>query len=71
MYGRAFRYSKGRREEQAALIRWQVQGTEWSRMIASNTEGEHIPLENASHQVLFEYPDKVSMAVSVILKEDK
>ncbi|WP_282098768.1 hypothetical protein [Pseudoalteromonas sp. MMG013] len=40
-------------------------------MIASNTEGEHIPLENASHQVLFEYPDKVSMAVSVILKEDK
>ncbi|MBE0366354.1 alpha/beta hydrolase [Pseudoalteromonas aurantia] len=63
--------AKAEGEEQAALIRWQVQGSEWSRMIASNTEGEYIPLENASHQVLFEYPDKVSMAVSVILKKNK
>ncbi|TMO69165.1 alpha/beta hydrolase [Pseudoalteromonas aurantia] len=54
---------------QESLIKWQEEGSEWSKMMASNTEGEYIPLENVSHQLLFEHPEKVVDAVSVLLNK--
>lgn len=54
---------------QESLIKWQEEGSEWSKMMASNTEGEYIPLENVSHQLLFEHPEKVVDAVRVLLNK--
>ncbi|TMO61773.1 alpha/beta hydrolase [Pseudoalteromonas aurantia] len=54
---------------QENLIKWQEEGSEWSKMMASSTEGEYIPLENVSHQLLFEHPEKVVDAVRVLLNK--
>lgn len=55
-------------ETKAGLLQWQTQGTQWSKDIALQTQGDYYALENASHQVLFEHPEIVVTALKKVLE---
>ena len=57
-------------EEKPGLIKWQQEGTQWSKGIANKTQGKYYVLENASHQVFFEHPDTVVKATLEILERN-
>ncbi|MFC3093924.1 alpha/beta hydrolase [Alteromonas sediminis] len=57
-------------EVRPRLVKWQQQGTQWSKDITYQTGGQYYPLENASHQVLFEHPDVVLRAVLAMTNND-
>lgn len=55
-------------ESKPGLIKWQQEGTQWSKDIAYKTQGKYYALSNASHQVLFEHPDTVVKAVLELME---
>jgi poly(3-hydroxybutyrate) depolymerase len=57
-------------EEKPSLIKWQQEGTQWSKEIANKTQGKYYELKNASHQVFFEHPDAVVKATLEVLERN-
>lgn len=57
-------------EEKPSLIKWQQEGTQWSKEIANKTQGKYYELKNASHQVFFEHPDTVLKATLEVLERN-
>jgi poly(3-hydroxybutyrate) depolymerase/pimeloyl-ACP methyl ester carboxylesterase len=49
------------------LIKWQQEGTEWSKQVAQQTGGQYIPLTNAKHLVPFENPEVIKQAIDHFL----
>ncbi|GHG00106.1 alpha/beta fold hydrolase [Thalassotalea marina] len=45
------------------MIRWQQEGTTWSKEIATKTNGQYIPLNQAKHLVVFEHPEVIKSAI--------
>lgn len=58
-------------ESKSGLIKWQQEGTQWSKDIAYKTQGKYYALSHASHQVLFEHPDTVIEAVLELMERDE
>ncbi|NOU52661.1 alpha/beta hydrolase [Pseudoalteromonas sp. JBTF-M23] len=57
-------------ETKQGLIKWQTEGTQWSKDITQQTQGDYFALENASHQVLFEHPETVIEALTKMLARE-
>ncbi|BBN82919.1 hypothetical protein PA25_29040 [Pseudoalteromonas sp. A25] len=57
-------------EQKQSLIRWQTDGTQWSKMLVEQTQGDYFALEDASHQVLFEHPETVIEALVNMLARE-
>ena len=55
-------------ENVEAMIKWQEEGTAWSKLIAEQTGGQYIPLINAQHLVVFENPQIIKQAIDHYLK---
>ncbi|WP_052380255.1 MULTISPECIES: alpha/beta hydrolase [unclassified Pseudoalteromonas] len=52
------------------LIKWQQEGTEWSKKVAQQTGGQYIPLPNAKHLVPFENPMVIKQAIDHFLENN-
>lgn len=51
-----------------ALIKWQQEGSEWSKLISEKTGGQYLPLVGIDHMVLFDDPDTILSAISELTK---
>ncbi len=56
-------------ENKDSLIKWQQEGTLWSKDIAELTGGQYIPLTNAKHLVPFEKPEIIKQAIDHYLAQ--
>lgn len=55
-------------DSKKALLRWQQEGSEWSKQISERSGGRYIPLENSDHMVVFQHPKEIIKAVEELIK---
>ncbi|SFD76367.1 alpha/beta hydrolase [Pseudoalteromonas denitrificans] len=56
-------------EDKANLIKWQQEGSQWSKDIAEQTGGQYIELTNSKHLVPFENPEVIKQAIAHLLAQ--
>lgn len=53
----------------ARLIKWQEEGSEWSKLISERSNGHYIPLENSDHMAVFQHPDEIITAINQLANQ--
>lgn len=51
------------------LIKWQTQGSQWSKLISEQSAGQYIPLENTDHLAVFQRPDAIIDAINFMTQQ--
>lgn len=48
------------------LIKWQTEGSQWSKQVSEQSLGQYIPLKNSDHMAVFQRPDEIVDAINFL-----